>query len=78
MKHTIGFTLLALAVNLAMLVNCRAGDLAVAPFGSTNFGAWQITGTAFGSGPVADAQLAKLGIENARDNRVASSELDGD
>src|SRR5580704_10179905 len=78
MKNTNGFTLFVLAVNLAILVNCRAGDLAVAPFGSTNYGAWQITGTAFGTGPAADSQLVKLGIENACDNRVASSGMDGD
>jgi fructan beta-fructosidase len=78
MKNTNGFTLLALAVNLAILVHCNADDLAVAPFGSTNYGDWKAAGTAFGPGPAANAQLAKLGIENARDNRVASSEPTGD
>lgn len=78
MKNIYGFNFLALAVKLGFLVNCSADDLAIGRFGSTNYGDWKMTGTAFNSGPAADAQLAKLGIENARDNQVASSEVEGD
>jgi sucrose-6-phosphate hydrolase SacC (GH32 family) len=37
-----------------------------------------MTGTAFKSGPAMDDLLSKLKIENAADNRVASSEIEGD
>lgn len=37
-----------------------------------------MTGTAFNLGPASDGLLARLEIENARDNRVASSEIEGD
>src|SRR5208282_4614351 len=78
MKNTSGFNLLVLAVNLAILANCSAEDLAIGHFGSTNYGDWKLTGTAFKPGPAAGDQLTKLGIENARDNQVASSEIEGD
>jgi sucrose-6-phosphate hydrolase SacC (GH32 family) len=55
-----------------------ADDLAIGHFGSTNYGDWKLTGTAFNLGPVSDGLLPKLEIENARDNRVASSEIEGD
>ena len=37
-----------------------------------------MTGTAFNLGPASDGLLSKLRIENSRDNRVASSEIEGD
>ena len=70
--------MLFVVVNLAILANCRADDLAIEHFGSTNYGGWTIAGTAFGSGPTSGAQLAQIGIGNARDNQVLSSEQDGD
>ena len=47
MKNIYGFNLLVLAVNLAFLVICSADDLAIGHFGSTNYGDWKATGTAF-------------------------------
>ncbi|HMD53074.1 MAG TPA: 2,6-beta-D-fructofuranosidase, partial [Phycisphaerae bacterium] len=70
--------MLVLAVNLAFLVICSADDLAIGHFGSTNYGDWKLTGTAFNLGPVSDGLLLKLEIQNAADNRVASSEIEGD
>ncbi len=70
--------LLALTVHLGCFVSCRADDLAIGRFGSTNYGDWIVTGTAFNPGPASDGLLSKLEIENARDNRVASSEIEGD
>jgi len=66
------------AVNLAWLVNCGAKDLLIGNFGSGNYQDWQVTGTAFNAGPASGELLAKLGIENSRDNRVISSEREGD
>jgi sucrose-6-phosphate hydrolase SacC (GH32 family) len=73
-----GLALLALATHLGFLSDCRAGDLAIGHFGSTNYGDWTATGSAFNSGPAADDLFLKLGIENARDHQVASSALAGD
>jgi sucrose-6-phosphate hydrolase SacC (GH32 family) len=78
MKNIYGFNLLVFAVNLAFLVNCSADDLVIGSFGSTNYGDWKMTGTAFNSGPASDGLLPKLEIENAHDNRVISSEIEGD
>jgi sucrose-6-phosphate hydrolase SacC (GH32 family) len=77
-KNTNGFKWLVLAINLAIVVNCSADDLPIGHFGSADYGDWKPAGTAFKAGPAAGAQLAKLGIENARDNQVVSSEADGD
>jgi fructan beta-fructosidase len=77
-KHICGFSLLALTALPGFLVNCSAEDLAIGRFGGTNYGDWQITGTAFNAGPASDALLARLGIENYRDDQVASSEIEGD
>src|SRR5882672_3857513 len=73
-----GFNWLVLAINLAFLANCGADDLAIGHFGITDYGDWKKTGTAFNSGPASDGLLPRLEIENARDNRVASSEIEGD
>jgi sucrose-6-phosphate hydrolase SacC (GH32 family) len=78
LKNICGFSLLALTSHFALFVNCNAQDLAIGHFSSANYGDWKTTGTAFNSGPASDALLARLGIENARDNRVASSEIEGD
>ncbi|MGA2248175.1 MAG: glycoside hydrolase family 32 protein [Verrucomicrobiota bacterium] len=77
-KNTNGFNWLGLAIILAIVVNCSADELAIGHFGSTNYGDWKLAGTAFHSGPAAGAQLARLGIENARDNQAASSQIDGE
>src|ERR1035438_3583386 len=72
------FRLLVFAIHLSLLAPCSADDLAIGHFGSTNYGDWKMTGTAFHLGPAADGLLPKLQIENSRDNRVASSEIEGD
>src|SRR5271168_1563654 len=78
LKHMSRRSLLVLTAVLNFLVNCSAEDLAIGHFGSTNYGDWKSTGTAFNSGPASDGLFDKLGIENARDNCVASSAIEGD
>jgi fructan beta-fructosidase len=78
LKTIFGYNLLAFAAALTFLANCSADDLAIGHFGSANYGDWKLTGTAFKPGPAAGNQLTKLGIENARDNQVVSSEIEGD
>src|ERR1039458_9428921 len=78
LKNICGCNLPVLALNLALLWNCTASYLIIGHFGSTNYGDWRQTGTAFKSGPASDGLLAKLEIENAADNRVISSEIEGD
>ncbi len=70
--------ILLLIALLGFLVNCSADDLVIGHFTATNYGDWISTGTAFNAGPASDGLLPKLQIENARDNQVASSEIDGD
>jgi sucrose-6-phosphate hydrolase SacC (GH32 family) len=77
-KQAFRFGLLAMTAQLGCLSVCQADDLTIGHFGSTNYGDWTATGTAFRPGPAADSLLPKLGIENARDNQVASSEVEGD
>ena len=78
LKTIYGFSLLALTSHLGFLVNCSGEDLAIGHFSSTNYGDWTMTGTAFNLGPASDGLLPKLEIQNARDNEVASSEIEGD
>ena len=73
-----GFRIGVLAVSCLCQLNSRADDLAIGHFGRTNYGDWRSTGTAFASGPASGALLSKLEIENAREQPVASSEIDGD
>jgi sucrose-6-phosphate hydrolase SacC (GH32 family) len=69
---------LIVIIGLSLAFNAGAEDLPIGHFGETNYGNWQATGTAFKLGPASDALLPQLEIENARDNRVASSEREGD
>jgi sucrose-6-phosphate hydrolase SacC (GH32 family) len=78
LKNICRFGLLVLPAHLSIVINCSASDLPIGRFGSTNYGDWKIAGTAFSSGPASDGILTKLGIENSRDDRVASSEIEGD
>ncbi len=71
-------TLIGSVISLAITVNCNADDIAIGHFGSTDYGDWTVVGTAFNSGPAANARFDKLGIENARDEQVASSAIGGD
>jgi fructan beta-fructosidase len=73
-----GFGLMALAIQLALLLDSRAEDLLIGHFGNTNYGDWTETGTAFRLGPATDALLPRLEIENAIDNRVVSSGIEND
>lgn len=77
-KKIKGFNLLLLATYAALTLESKAGDLPIGQFQNTNFGDWEAAGTAFNSGPAADTLLLSLGIENARDNSVASSKVKGD
>ncbi len=70
--------LLALTLCLGFPANGCAKDLVIGHFSGTNYGDWKTTGTAFNLGPASDGRLPKLGIENARDNNIASSEMEGD
>jgi fructan beta-fructosidase len=78
LKIIYAFSFLALAAHLGFLVNCPADDMPIGHFGSTNYGDWTMTGTAFRLGLASDGLLPKLEIENARDHEVASSEIEGD
>ncbi len=70
--------LFILMLSLVSPANSFGKDLLIGHFGGTNYGDWEMTGTAFNPGPASDAMLAKLGIEDARDNKVASSEIEND
>ena len=63
---------------LGLAGNCSAQDLRIPGFTGTNYGDWKTTGLAFRLGPASGDVLARLGIENSRDNRVISSEMEGD
>ncbi len=78
LKTMCGFSALVLATHFGVMVNCGAEDLPIGRLGSTNYGDWRTTGTAFNSGPASGGVLSRLKIENARDNGVASSDFDGD
>ena len=78
LKYAGRLGLMAFAIHLAFQINGRAEDLAIGYFGSTNYGNWKATGTAFRLGPAGGELLPKLEIENASDNQVASSEIEND
>ncbi len=78
LRNTNSCKWIGLVVGLAIVVNCSAEDIAIGHFGNTDYGDWTVAGIAFNSGPAANSQFTKLGIENARDNQVASSGIDGD
>ena len=76
--------LLVVAAILCRPCRCPAGDtpgatdIVVADFDVASLKAWTKTGTAFNSGPASGAVLAKLGIDNAQAECVASSAIEGD
>jgi len=53
-------------------------DVSIGHLGTTDYGGWEATGTAFEKGPASGDLLRKLEIENAGDAQVISSEIDGD
>lgn len=71
-------TFWVLSAHLALLISCCADDLIIGDFHGTNYGHWKMTGTAFRSGPASGDLLAKLEIEYAIGQGVASSEMEGD
>jgi fructan beta-fructosidase len=70
--------LLVFVIYLVLLGSSEAEDLPIGHFGATDYGDWQLTGTAFRSGSAPENLLPKLKIENARDHQVVSSEREGD
>jgi len=81
MNFTCRLTFLAVTIYLPLLANCCAEDLAIGHFGSTNYGDWTATGTAFQFGPTSsEAWMKTLEVENSDGNLVASSEkvVDGE
>src|SRR5450631_875477 len=50
-----------------------ADDIVIGDFSGPDFGTWQVTGPAFGGGPVSGDELAKLGIDNSRNFGVVTS-----
>jgi sucrose-6-phosphate hydrolase SacC (GH32 family) len=77
-KRFCWFQLSVFAVWASVLVECGAQDLPIGRFMGTDYGDWKTTGTAFISAPASGELLAKLKIENARDDRVITSETEGD
>ena len=81
LKYTGGLSFLSLILHFGLVINCRADDLAIGHFGSTNYGDWTTTGTAFQSGPASgDVWMRILEVENSDGNLVVSSEkvVDGE
>jgi len=78
LKYMSCSSLLIFAIQLSFLSRGSAGDLAIGRFGSADYGDWKATGTAFLPGPATNGQWPKLGIENAGDDQVASSQIEGD
>jgi fructan beta-fructosidase len=77
-KNTRGLGSWLLIALSAFSIDGAAEDLTIGHLGTTNYGDWQVMGKAFASGPASDDRLAKLGIENARDNQVITSKIEGD
>lgn len=67
-----------LTLCLGFALTGQAQDIVIGDFRGTNYADWKATGTAFNPGPAAGALLTTLEIENAREQRVASSEIEGD
>ena len=55
-----------------------AADVVIGDFEEASYGNWTATGTAFTPGPARGDLLARLEIENAHGNGVASSEIEDD
>src|SRR5580658_7782607 len=53
-------------------------DLAISDFTDHTYGNWKVTGQAFRSGPAGENLLSGLRIENAADNAVICSDIEGD
>jgi fructan beta-fructosidase len=62
------------AIFVAMTMAAQgADDIVIGDFSSADFKPWEVTGTAFGTGPATGALLDKLGLENSQGGGVASS-----
>lgn len=62
----------------ALVRTSAAQEIPISPFGKNDYGDWKATGAAFQKGPAREELLTRLEIENARDDVVASSEIEGD
>jgi fructan beta-fructosidase len=51
-----------------------ADDIVINDFTDSDYGMWQVTGTAFGDGPASGSRLDSFTIKNAQDFAVATSE----
>lgn len=71
------WSLLLIPMLLLAVVATPAAD-EIPLFGQTDYGEWKATGNAFRKGPATGELLSGLEIENAGDNVVASSEIEGD
>jgi len=67
-----------LAILPAFLTLCRADDVPIGRITKSNYGDWKKEGKAFAPGPATGGLIDKLEIENAGDEPVLSSEVDGD
>lgn len=77
-RLSIGRSLMVMLPFIGIAFNATAGDVLISDFRGTNYGSWQATGTAFSRGPAGPEFWEKLEIENASDNAVISSEIEGD
>jgi sucrose-6-phosphate hydrolase SacC (GH32 family) len=68
----------AASAHLGLLLHCGGQDLSIGHFAASDYGDWVRTGRAFNPGPASGEALARLEIENASGNSVASSEMEGD
>jgi sucrose-6-phosphate hydrolase SacC (GH32 family) len=57
---------------------CRAADILISDFSGASYGSWTATGTAFDEGLASASRFPKLALENALDDAVVCSEIDGD
>jgi fructan beta-fructosidase len=72
------YGVLALSASYNGVLHGQGDDLAIGRFNRADYAGWQATGMAFRPGPASGSSLTRLGIENARDEAVAASGIDGD
>ena len=62
----------------AVCVSLNAQDILINDFESSTYGAWTMTGTAFGSGPAAGTLSGQNSVTGYLGNRLVNSFLGGD
>jgi hypothetical protein len=70
--------LIALLLVVSIVLAAQSEEIPIGRFNKTDYGDWTATGTAFQKGPVSSELLTRLEIENASEDLVASSEVEGD